>query len=479
MRMAQISDHWRHIKRKEFPNRLESISIRGVVGFEDITVELNGGINAICGPNGAGKSTLLCLIYKYLTKTFDFSASLLSRIQNASFVATGADNNSKFVINCNVNSGDYDAVDNFVLFNPSSECIHLLNALNSDRDLDGLLDPIEPQVYNASDIEWLSYITGKIYDAVICFNIEDAYEKPVIPFFKIQSRGVEYTTLEMGLGELCAFYVYWYLMEISKSIVIIEEIESHLSPNSQRAIMDCIARFSDSRGLFFLISTHSPEIVSKLDYNSIKLLLPRRFSSELVHPDDQGHCLNALGLRLGKRGIVFVEDEGAKWFLEHIFNYLDATRTLETLELVITHGEANITKALVGLPSGIDALVFIGVYDGDMKINAGRLSSNWPVFFLPLVAPPDLLLKNMCYGLEERYLAALLGKPPKTVGRNLAEFEAVDHHDWIESFAHGIGYDKRALFTPLFSEWIKSPNNYKESVILFDEVMHVISNHPH
>jgi len=323
----------------------------------------------------------------------------------------------------------------------------------------------------------LSYIVGKKYDSVHCFELEDIYGFEAIPFFKVNSRGREYSSLGMGLGELCIFYLFWILNRIdNRSVIFIEEIESHLSPNSQRALMNCIAKFSDENKHFFIISTHSAEILHHSTERSIKLLLPRLTGSELLDPIDLNHCLSALGLSLKTKAIVFVEDDTAKHFVKALFNHFEAQRELETFEIITANGEANIRNILTPLPDSIDTLTFIGMYDGDMKKQSNEYECKWPVFFLPLTSAPDVFLKDLAYenGTGER-IASTLRKDVRQIDRELANYENHDHHDWLNDFATALGNPPSVIFSCLFSIWLEKKENLKESLLLVEEILEVLN----
>ncbi|EGB1615940.1 ATP-binding protein, partial [Salmonella enterica subsp. enterica serovar Cannstatt] len=65
MRAARINDIWRYVNDVEqYRTRIKKVEIKKLSGFEDITIEPQSAITAICGKNGVGKTTFLKLIYQ-------------------------------------------------------------------------------------------------------------------------------------------------------------------------------------------------------------------------------------------------------------------------------------------------------------------------------------------------------------------------------------------------------------------------------
>ncbi|EAO6889757.1 ATP-binding cassette domain-containing protein, partial [Salmonella enterica] len=97
MRAARINDIWRYVNDVEqYRTRIKKVEIKKLSGFEDITIEPQSAITAICGKNGVGKTTFLKLIYQAIKSprkqlsplrfgVYDFQIEILDNRSNIIF----------------------------------------------------------------------------------------------------------------------------------------------------------------------------------------------------------------------------------------------------------------------------------------------------------------------------------------------------------------------------------------------------------
>src|SRR5207249_4749613 len=104
----------------------------------------------------------------------------------------------------------------------------------------------------------------KEYSECKIFEVPEYDEIEKFPYFKATSNGVSYGSETMGQGELSLLIVLWELLTLPKnSILLLEEPETHVSPRSQEALMNVIAQNIVEKGIWTIVTTHSPVIVSK------------------------------------------------------------------------------------------------------------------------------------------------------------------------------------------------------------------------
>jgi len=60
MKMAKISDHWRHVYSRDYNINILNVNMGNQYGINEII--LSKGIYTVCGLNGAGKTTVLTFL---------------------------------------------------------------------------------------------------------------------------------------------------------------------------------------------------------------------------------------------------------------------------------------------------------------------------------------------------------------------------------------------------------------------------------
>ncbi len=71
-----------------------------------------------------------------------------------------------------------------ILIDMANDAIDLIRRYNSMSNIDELIESIEPQIQTDIDKENISYIIGKNYNEVILYEIEDIFDRDVVPYFK-------------------------------------------------------------------------------------------------------------------------------------------------------------------------------------------------------------------------------------------------------------------------------------------------------
>ena len=92
-------------------------------------------------------------------------------------------------------------------------------------------------------------------------------------YFEVTTEGVTYGSEMMGLGELALHLMLWHLERVEpQSIMLIEEPETHISPRSQQALLNVLARASARKKLWVIVTTHSAGIVARIPREHIRLV---------------------------------------------------------------------------------------------------------------------------------------------------------------------------------------------------------------
>ena len=280
LRDAKFRDHWRHIFERQFPTRFTEIEFKQLYCLANGTVQFSGGITAIVGGNGVGKSTLVAAIVQLLSpEPNSIDPAYLQRLSGSQITGRAVngdhqfhlhvadDTDGKRVILGDTFDGEYKALDPSAL---ASEC---LRQIHTDPNFRDLLEPVTALELNSQELAIASYLVGKIYTDIKIYEISDYKDFDRFPYFRVSSANVSYASENMGRGELSLLLTYWTLKDMPKgSILILEEPETHVSPRSQDSLMNVVAKFCDEKGMWTIITTHSPTVINRLPREHIRLL---------------------------------------------------------------------------------------------------------------------------------------------------------------------------------------------------------------
>jgi predicted ATPase len=494
LREARFDDHWRHVYERQYPTRLIQLSFQNLYCFEDSNLAFTGGISAIVGGNGVGKSTLAAAIAELLEPkpadtselagTFAFRDRLGfsdrlkgSRIQGVAHLE-GRELHLSITEDGNGSrrsEGDVYESD-FRLLDPSSLASECVTQIYEDTNFDDLLESVTPLELNQEELGIASYIVGKNYSSIRLYEIADYANFDRFPYFVASAAGVEYGSEAMGRGELSTLLCYWTLRDMSKnSILLLEEPETHVSPKSQDALMNVVAKFSDENGIWTIITTHSPTVVRRIPQKHIRLVIRENGPSSIARETTYVHIARLLGGGVAFRGVMLVEDEAAKGFLLELLDG-SAPELVPQFEVVVAGSDSHITEALRAMPLTGGWLNVTGVYDGDM---GGRIPDRvrWPAIPLPGGHAPDHLLKSMAErgGGIRAAMADALHKSEGDVAYALNVVAGVDHHDFVRQFAASLNQEPIAVRRTLTRMWLKEESN-SQSVRNFAEQLRAAIN---
>ncbi len=66
LKEAKINDYWKDLSRRNYGISLNNLKFIEHEVFDNLQIQLSGGINIFVGRNGVGKSNLVRLIYNCL-----------------------------------------------------------------------------------------------------------------------------------------------------------------------------------------------------------------------------------------------------------------------------------------------------------------------------------------------------------------------------------------------------------------------------
>lgn len=210
---------------------------------------------------------------------------------------------------------------------------------------------------------WVSKIIGRDYTSILlvkhcCFALE-GYT------VKLRSCGKDYSEAFAGSGEFSAVMLVNKVLGASKkSLILLDEPETSLHPKAQHELMNFLSIQAKAKGHQIVFATHSPECISALPPDAIKVLQVSndgrnvRLLSQFSLPE---FAFSAIGSSVPKRRI-YVEDSLAQIITESGLNRLG--EGVSNIEVVSYGAESVMAGPLLATLARIGSLDYI-ILDGD------------------------------------------------------------------------------------------------------------------
>ncbi|WP_343248785.1 ATP-dependent nuclease [Diplocloster hominis] len=454
MRTARANDYWRRTTKRDFKNYIKDIELNNYNGIKGVNIEK--GIYAICGLNGAGKSTIISAIKELLG--IDKNKSDLLKLENAVITGHAVINNN--AIECSNTYGQQalslGLIEENILFADYDSARIVMEFFLSQDFLDELLEQNEEIEISEEDLEEVSYLVGKEYSSIKIIEIDDISEKGTMPYFEVISHGVRYDSRKMGLGEHFLFFLFWKLKNIiDNSILILEEPETFIGIESQRHLMDYIAKIVADKGVSTIITTHSPFILENIESNHICILGRLSNSVNVTKPNINLSVNDILGGEEEIKGTFWVEDKAAELFLSILLERY-ASGLLRKYTIVPVGSESEITKCLKFIRDDKIHYNFVGIYDGDMKDKVPVEKLNWKYTFLPMDNNVESELKEtlLCHDNNISAFCRGVNKNKEEITVILSRIDGKNYHDWFLDLCKYISCDKMLIMRELCNIWL-------------------------
>gem|GEM_PF-2540188 len=476
LRSARFDDIWRSINRTTKSTRLDKISFDGLSCITDTAITFAAGINAIIGANGTGKSTIAAAIASVLPEDDRQLHGHLLRLEGSNAQGDFIIANKAFASTSK--SGVRVATEEFEMESGWFDSVYLSNILvpiHTDERFGQLLAAVEPQIFGPPDLQTLSYLVGRDYSDGRFYEIDEYESIGIFPYFVVGSGKVEYDTRGMGQGEFALFTLYWLLKRLpAKSILILEEPETHLSPRSQTAMMNILARFCQEKELCVIITTHSPTVVRRLTNAQIHLITHQNGVSKISANPSRNAIERLLGEGTRAVGGLVVEDAGAQALLSKMINRY-APELAWMYEILPRGGEGNVKVFISGLPKGHSWLNVVAILDGDQKTTFSKADIQIPVIFLPGDCDPDLLCQKALLDSDSKTLFAnLVRKEEDDIHIALSGVVGLDHHEWPLALADALKVDIIGLRAALAEVWLSKSDNQAQALLFIEQLQEVL-----
>lgn len=486
MRDARIADHWRHIREKSRPVRIKLIAFDRVPALGTGSVLVDGGVVAVCGLNGAGKTTLMNAAFACLNAgPLPREHGAATRLSNGELRLTLCHRGKEFTIlrdlrTGNTKLGSGESVESLLsqlsvaVLDTAAVCPRLQHYFRSDPHLEDVLEPVEPAILDREELALVNYIVGKDYEAVEVYEPERVGDFEDFPYFSVRALGNEYGSEDMGAGEFAALYLFWALRRLPKeSIILLEEPETFLSPRSQEAIVNLIAKYCDEHKHSCLLTTHSPFVLSRLDREFVRIAVPGLSGAVFSPSAGSGQHMDYLGLGRRKMRLAFVEDKAGQEFMRFLLGRF-RSGTEADIEIVQRGSDSKVASTLSELPKGVRGLSVLGVVDGDLR--GKTYDVPWPVRYLPSDAPPDALVKHAVLANRGAF-AQKFGIADSALDMALAVCAGYEHHDWPNRLAGTLNIGVEQLLWFGFAIWLEDTANQTAASAFVDEVAQLLEAH--
>lgn len=482
MRDARAADHWRRALNRQYQLFLKRIEFEALGVFGAGAIDFNAyGITAVIGGNGVGKSTLIAAVGALLT---DFNGYVegdyIGRLDGAKIIGSFKTSADDAVITVTISEErtieriSSPVADSIFWIAPSNYASSMRALIADDANFGDLIESVTPIELGEDERLELSSIVGKTYDKCLFYEIADVGDLEIFPHFRVQAEGIEYGSDRMGLGELSVFLMYWCLRKLEKhSLLIVEEPETHLSPRSQRQLMNYIAKRCAEDGLAVLLTTHSPEIVEKVDQKNLILLSRAGTKVEAHRNPSRRQVMNLLGVVDKKVGILVLEDRAGQLVLLEILRYFESPLSYE-FELLIAGNNSKIDLAIKHTPKSGSWFAMIGIYDGDQRSESKPKDAVWPYIHLPTSHSPEGYLFFLL-GKDVKRLAELISKPEDRILGALESMKGMDEHDALVHFAHVVEVDLNVLVRAVISVGYTNLDNQAEAAAFVRELHDVVN----
>lgn len=478
MRDAAKKKVWHTLRKKrDYKHSLLSVQFAGTDDFLDHTLEFANGLTVLCGANGVGKSTLAKLIAALLT-------GQTAKRGDGSTIASSGTVTATVVIDSSATQLTYGTsekqpnIAHVEVIDPILTCAALQRLGEELMRADEVLDGYTPQEWSSKKLMQAAFVVGRSYTRVDVYesdifaeSAEDSSDE-ILPFFVATCDGIDYDSRSMGLGELIALFVLWYLDQVEPgSFVCIEEPETALSPMSQQRLMTHLASECISKGLWCFVTTHSPAILTHIDREHIRLVSRLQGKVTSAKVDDMSPLRGAIGAEHPLYCMIAVEDVVAKCFLEELLISCSFKYRTET-EINILNNDAGAVAFVKVFPDSASILA-LAVLDGDSSATtslSGTIIDR--VLRLPGAAPESEIHAALVN--DTAAFAAELGRDENAVRVADSNHAGADHHDWLEEMRKSLGLDKVSFVAGGVRAWLQIPHRRDEAVVLVERIEQLI-----
>lgn len=458
-RAAEVDNDWRHLREKSFSSRLDELAYRRLSCLDDGSLSLKGGLNAIVGGNGVGKSAVVAAVaelfnekqlatQKTRTGGSELAASVQVRGKTLHLKLRGDGENRIRDVPLEMPASFFGWID--PSFTPK-----LVSVIHEDARFAEVLEGFTPHRLTPDELLEICYLVKKPYEACDMYEVEDYRNLEPFPYFTVTVGASTYSSEAMGLGELSLLHHFWLLRRLGKnSVLVLEEPETYVSPRSQTALMNVLAKRIKSQGIWTIVTTHSPTILRQIPECNIHLLTQLAGRSHFVHRTSRRQIEDLLGEGSRSRAHLIVEDDGARALLQGIIA-LHGSDLISEVQVVPAGDETKVSQIVSVLPKLGKSVKLICVLDGNLRDVRTNTNGNWPLCFLPGERDPDSMMQEMMQSTQSRIaFAQRLGKDLDDVAVACDALVGENYHNFPIELTKHLDSDIFSVRRHLVETWL-------------------------
>lgn len=408
--LQQIWDQLR-VKHNQFPQFLESVTIKNLRGIKDLTVRFGYPVTVLAGPNASGKSTVL------------FSCACAYKVPNVgskNFVPSTLFPNLK--ISGDPSLSDLVSPTVFEFFyiekgktvgmrwtrgktwnrsymgqsggtQPTRQLyVRTLANLTSPNEVRSFLQigqsQFEKEHLTSDLISFAARILPIKYKNL--FSLKKGF-KNLLFAHREDEDDSKYSEFHMSSGERALLHISRDISKLRNALILIDEIEAGLHPYTQQQVMLELQRLALRNDLQIIVTSHSPVVLESVPVEG-RIFLERNDSNVAVKPPYKDVIQKAFYGQSLEKLFILCEDGSAESFLHGCFDILNPKLGLVHDDISIgrdtSKNEFSNHISAIGKFQQLDSFLF--VLDGDakklepsLKVKAQQFGANIQPLFLP------------------------------------------------------------------------------------------------
>lgn len=340
-------------------------------------------------------------------------------------------------------------------------CEHARANLRARNDIAEMAEETGPLTLDPLTLNHLGRIIGRDYDYVewyaLDFEPSPDYvasfkwqeDQINVPHFRVMHKGIEYSSLEMGLGEFSVHLLFWIMSQHREPglFLLLDEPDAFLPPVTAERLLHRLLKVIQTNDWRLVVATHSQSMIEAACENDAFVLLRHGIEGAEAHsssdlgPSIADELLPARPIN----SILFCEDEAAAALVRAILASDSVWRVAST-SVIWKNGEGYLRVLAQHLPRYHGMKISMAlVFDGDQRasVNNAEVETKWPSVFLPSDQAPDALFRQLA--ADAPALAQALGKPDAVVNAALDALEGADDHDWVNGLCERLGVRTHVL----------------------------------
>lgn len=252
--------------------------------------------------------------------------------------------------------------------------------------------------YVKSNLSFILHGKYNVYDNLKKLKQNNGLLKKLrnVPYFNIYSSQIV-SQYKMSSGECLLISLLDFINNVvvkkespensQPRLLVIDEIETALHPIAIDRLITFLKEMIDKINLVVILTSHSPEIITKINHNNLYMLeMLSNNELKVVNPCYPSYAIRAVYKHDGFDFVILVEDLLAKYFIEHIIAKNNANIS-KLINVLPVGGWENVLKMhqelLTSNSFGIGTKI-ISILDGDISKDKFSNYPNLPILSLPI-----------------------------------------------------------------------------------------------